>query len=33
MKSNQNFDMNDVQVSAEIEFHQYTLAWIQKKCR
>ena len=30
MNPNQSFDMEDVQVSADIEFPQYNLAWIRK---
>ena len=33
MNSNQSFDMEDVQVSADIEFPQYNLAWIRKVCQ
>ena len=32
MNSNQTLDMEDVQVSADIEFPQYNLACIRKVC-
>ena len=32
MISNQTFDIEDVQVSADIEFPQYNLEWIRKVC-
>ena len=33
MSSNQTFDREEVQVSADIEFPQYNLEWIQKVCQ